>query len=195
MTKTHKMTKSPEYITWRGMIERCSNPKNNHYHIYGSEGVSVCDRWKSFENFFEDMGCRPAGMTLDRHPNMEGNYEPENCRWATPGEQSRNTRRTVLIEWGGETLCRKDWADRLGITSGALKNRIEKWGLEKAVTTQKMDCVSVARHLSEEQVRIIRKAKLDRGRFWNPMEFAIKFGVCKESVMSAALYKTFVMES
>ena len=80
------------YRTWQQMKRRCFNPANHNYKYYGGRGVVVCDRWReSFEAFLEDMGERPSGHTIDRI-NSDGNYEPGNCRWATPTEQRRNRR-------------------------------------------------------------------------------------------------------
>lgn len=137
--RVHGRTHTPTHQTWRGMRERCTNPNSNHYHLYGAKGVGFCERWDKFENFLEDMGERPEGTSLDRYPDPKGNYEPGNCRWATPAEQSRNTERTVMITWDGVTLCRKDWAERLGITTVALKVRLKKWGLERAMTTPRFE--------------------------------------------------------
>lgn len=83
---------SPTYGSWHNMLRRCSEPTHNRYHLYGGRGVTVCDRWaNSFENFLEDMGERPEGKTLDR-VDVNGNYEPANCKWSTPTEQARNRR-------------------------------------------------------------------------------------------------------
>ena len=81
---------TPTYITWQHMLQRCNNPKHHAWARYGGRGVSVCHRWHTFENFLADMGERPNGKTLDRFPNNDGNYEPSNCRWATPKQQVNN---------------------------------------------------------------------------------------------------------
>jgi len=85
-------TKTSAYTTWQGMIQRCHNPNHASYYKYGARGITVCSKWKqSFSEFFLDMGEPPIGKSLDRIDN-NGNYEPVNCRWATPHEQSLNTR-------------------------------------------------------------------------------------------------------
>jgi hypothetical protein len=87
---------SPTYRSWMAMRTRCSAEGRDNADRYADRGVTICDQWESFDNFLADMGERPEGKTLDRWPNAQGNYEPENCRWATPREQARNTRRNKL---------------------------------------------------------------------------------------------------
>jgi hypothetical protein len=93
---THGMSKSPTYICWLAMKNRCDNPSQQSYKRYGAIGIKICKRWRSFENFLADMGERLPGTTLDRK-NVLGNYEPQNCRWASPGEQANNTRGQLAI--------------------------------------------------------------------------------------------------
>lgn len=88
---------SPTYRSWITMKTRCDNPNMKYYYNYGGRGISYCKRWKSFENFLEDMGNRPEGTSLDRI-NNDGNYEASNCRWATRNEQNKNRRKSCAVD-------------------------------------------------------------------------------------------------
>jgi hypothetical protein len=122
------------YKTWKGMRDRCTRETHKDYPHYGGRGISVCQRWQSFEAFYEDMGDRPSPHhSIDRIDNSKG-YEPGNCRWATTNEQARNTSRTIHVEFGGKSQCITDWARELGLPQESLRRRIKKgWPLEKAL--------------------------------------------------------------
>lgn len=87
-----KENKHPLYYVWSAMLQRCNNPKNKDFKNYGGRGIKVCKRWHKFENFLADVGHPSPGLMLDRYPNNDGNYKPNNWRWATP-KQSRNNQR------------------------------------------------------------------------------------------------------
>lgn len=122
--RTHGMTEAPEFSTWMRMRQRCTDPRNISFKLYGGRGITVCDRWReSFEAFLADMGTRPEGASLDRiDPN--GNYEPANCRWATPTEQCNNKRRNIRITHDGRTLTVAEWARELGLKDATLRRRL-----------------------------------------------------------------------
>jgi hypothetical protein len=105
--RTHGGARSPAWQSWIAMRVRCS-PRSKMRKYYFDRGIAICERWKHFANFLADMGPRPAGTTLDRI-NVNGNYEPDNCRWATAQEQRRNRRDTVLYTYAGKTMCLTDW--------------------------------------------------------------------------------------
>ena len=101
-SRTHGMSKSSEYRIWAGMIQRCININDPSYSDYGGRGITVCERWlNSFENFYEDIGPRPSSdHSIDRE-EVDGNYEKDNCRWATREEQANNKKDTVFHEYKG----------------------------------------------------------------------------------------------
>jgi hypothetical protein len=132
--KTHGMQHTTEYNTWIGMKTRCFNPKNQDFKNYGGRGIIVCDEWKdSFETFYTDMGAKPEGYSIDRI-DVDGNYEPSNCRWATRSEQQRNRTDNHLLTYKEETKTMIEWSDELKIKYSVLKDRITRyqWSVERA---------------------------------------------------------------
>ncbi len=91
---THNLSKTSEYKTWRSMKHRCFNSNNKHYRHYGGRGITVCERWsESFINFYNDMGPKPTPLHSIDRIDVNGNYEPSNCKWSTASEQQKNKRK------------------------------------------------------------------------------------------------------
>ena len=126
---------TPEYHAWANMHTRCSNSKTREFKRYGGRGIRVCLRWNDFRNFLADMGQRPAGKTIDRIDNSKG-YEPENCRWATPKEQARNTRQNVTFEFNESRRCLAEWSELFNIRYATLRWRVKigNWPIRRALT-------------------------------------------------------------
>lgn len=129
---------SMTYGSWHSMIQRCTNPNNKDYRNYGGREITVCDRWRnSFQNFLEDMGEHPgSGYSLDRKDNEKG-YCKENCRWATPTEQSRNKQNNLYMTYDGKRQLLVEWSEETGIPYKTLWERSYKlgWSTERALTT------------------------------------------------------------
>lgn len=133
---THDMSKTPEYTTWTGMIQRCENPNTARYKRYGGRGITVCKRWaESFDRFIEDMGRKPSPQYSIERRNNNGNYEPSNCYWGTPSQQNRNMSSSRLITFDGTTLCAKDWALKIGMHYETFCYRVNHWPLAKVFST------------------------------------------------------------
>lgn len=127
---------TPEYKAWSEMFQRCGNPNNMRYARYGARGIRVCEKWLKFELFFEDMGLRPSpGHSLERI-NNDGNYEPENCKWATRKEQARNRRGNRIVEFNGRRATLAEWSELTGINYCCLRQRLCKmgWSVEATLT-------------------------------------------------------------
>lgn len=124
--RTHGMTKSPEFARWVAMNQRCNNPNNTFFKNYGGRGINVCERWKSFENFYADMGPLPhQSYELDRKDNSLG-YSPENCRWIGKVENLYNRRTTILVTVNGVQMNLSQASLALGIGVGTLGSRYRR---------------------------------------------------------------------
>jgi len=132
----HGLRYTPEYEIWKGMKHRCNNKNNSHYKYYGGRGIKVCERWKKFINFWEDIGQRPSNEYSIHRKDNDGHYEPENCIWATDEEQIDEKSNTVWVIFNGENTKVKDLAKRFDIDNNIVRGRLKKgWSLEKSLTT------------------------------------------------------------
>jgi hypothetical protein len=130
---THGQTGTPLYIRWRSMIDRTT--RLTEWRNYGSRGITVCDRWRhSFEAFSEDMGPTfDVTLELDRI-DVNGDYEPGNCRWVTRVEQQRNKRNNHLVTHAGMTLTVQEWGEKLGIKPNTIITRLRRgWSVPRAL--------------------------------------------------------------
>ena len=121
----HGKKGSRVYRIWNGMLNRCRNAKTKEFHRYGGRGIKVCERWASFENFYHDMGDPPDGLTIERNDN-DGNYEPDNCRWASVGEQAMNKSSNVFVELDGKRMTAAQCDRILGRHNGTTARRIRQ---------------------------------------------------------------------
>lgn len=124
---THGRSRTKEYVAWTSLKWRCHNPRSSKYKHYGARGIVVCERWlNSFESFLSDMGLAPsASHSIDR-VDVNGNYEPNNCRWATKTEQMNNMRKNVFYTFYGLTMSLARWSAISGISANVIRCRIFK---------------------------------------------------------------------
>lgn len=160
--KTHGKSSHPLFPTWRNMIRRCYDNRNEEYKWYGRRGIKVCERWKNVINFIDDLKFKPLNTSLDRI-NNNLNYSCGkceeclnnkwilNCKWSTQKEQTRNTRRNRMIEYKGQLKCITEWSEILNIPEPALRGRIFKcnWSIEKAFNTPLLFSMKEARKKSK----------------------------------------------
>lgn len=134
---------TPTYRCWSSMVARCDNPEHPYWHRYGGRGIAVDPHWRMFENFYADMGGKPARLSLDRRDNDKG-YSKANCRWATSKEQGRNNSLAKLATINGKTQSVRDWCDQLGLAWETVRSRVRKKGLtyEAALTYPRRPRVS-----------------------------------------------------
>jgi hypothetical protein len=124
------------YYSWRGMFERCYNPRHKYFHRYGGRGIKVCDEWRSKEKFYSDMGNPPSNKhTIGRKDNDKG-YSPDNCQWETPEQQANNRSTSRFLTCNGETKTLAQWSKTVNISQDVIKGRLRQgWPVEKALLT------------------------------------------------------------
>ena len=132
----HGLEHTRIYRIWRGMLNRCYNPRSNRYHRYGGRGITVCDEWKNDVKAFYDWALSSGyreELTIERKDN-DGPYCPENCTWATVKEQLNHTSRNRFVTVGGITKTVSQWAEETGLTTGIVFGRLKRgWPIEEAV--------------------------------------------------------------
>lgn len=134
---THGMSRTSEYRIWIGMLRRCEQPHRPEYKRYGARGITVCERWHDFKAFFANMGRRPSPLHSIDRIDVNGNYEPGNCRWVLPVQQGRNRRNARIVEYGGRLMSLSEAAEIAGINYATVHSRIEKqgWSISRALST------------------------------------------------------------
>lgn len=135
----HGMSQSRIYSIWSNMKARCECETNDAYHLYGGRGIKVCDEWRDFNNFAKwarENGYR-KDLTIDRIDN-DGDYCPDNCRWATAKEQGNNTRTCKMITYNGETKTMRGWEEKMGLSKGVIHWRLNHgWSEKEAIETKR----------------------------------------------------------
>jgi hypothetical protein len=155
--KTHGMKGTREYSSWNSMKNRCNNPNSDNYKDYGGRGITYCERWENFENFYRDMGKRPEGKSLDRI-DTNGNYEPDNCRWASDVVQHNNRRDNRRITAYGMTRTVAHWARHMGVNRHTLAERLNRGMAPEDAIAKPLGMPKLGRaKINESQVVLIKK--------------------------------------
>ena len=132
--KIHGQCFSPTYNSWRAMKDRCLGSNHDSYKYYGGKGIIVCSRWLNFVNFFDDMGERPKGKTLERLDN-NSNYSLENCVWANSKQQAYNKSNTIFLTFRDKTMTVANWAIKTGFAYETLRARLKRGWTTKMTLT------------------------------------------------------------
>jgi len=133
----HGRRGSPEYMVWMDMKRRCYQPHRKEYVFYGARGIVMCDSWKSsFVAFFEDMGERPSPKHQIDRVDVNGNYCKENCRWATPMENSNNKRNNVILTLNGRSMTISQWAREMNVFKMTLVKRKNRGWTDEEILTK-----------------------------------------------------------
>lgn len=135
--KTHGMSETTEYYVWLSMKDRCKNPSNKRYYSHGARGVTVCDAWDDFQNFYNDVGPRPSDKHSIERVDNDGNYCPENCKWETDAAQANNKRNNVRLTYNGETKSLMQWCRHLNLSYSVVLARVSDrgWDTVRALET------------------------------------------------------------
>lgn len=167
---SHGMSNSPEFKIWWSVIRRCTNPNDSAWASYGGRGIKICQRWRdSFQAFYDDMGPRPAGhsaggralYSIERR-DVDGDYCPENCYWATDETQARNRTDNIWLTYNGVRMCQADAAKAAGLTVAAVISRRKRgWPEEHWLKPMGFRMVGPV-----EQVERCRKAARSRAKYW-----------------------------
>lgn len=158
--RTHGMSDTAIYRVWHKMLERCTSPTNRDFKNYGERGITVCDRWLSFENFYADMGEKPVGKSLERKHNDLG-YSPENCIWADRVTQNNNRRDNRLLTFNDKTQTLMQWVRETGLSRATVKNRLSAgWSVEKALSTPNLHTHYKPRHAAAKTEPAPAQSKL-----------------------------------
>lgn len=143
---THGKSKSRTYKIWCGIMTRCTNQNASDFKHYGGRGISICARWFTFENFLADMGECPSGLSIDRI-DVNGNYDPSNCRWVDMKIQARNTRKNRLLTHNNQTRCVAEWAEIYSVDRCIIKDRLRLgWDTQDALEIP-------VRHINKSKLR------------------------------------------
>jgi len=132
----HGMAHTAIFKLHHSMMDRCYLKTSHAYKNYGGRGITVCERWHNFENFYTDMGAKPKGMTLERI-NNHGAYSPDNVRWASYKDQANNRRSNVVLEFAGKRQTMQQWCDELGFKIGTVWARLNRgWSVDRALNEE-----------------------------------------------------------
>lgn len=187
---THGKSKTRLYKAWTQMKQRCYNQHKDGYEDYGGRGITVCEEWRnSFEAFYKWSIANgyTDKLSIDRI-NVNGNYEPSNCRWATNKEQSNNRRSNIHIEYKGEVKTLKQWAEEKGICEKTLKHRIESgWDIEKAMETPPANNCCIIEYKGERKT--MRQWADEKGISYNALCIRMKKGWSIEKALETPVRK------
>jgi hypothetical protein len=132
---THGMTATSIYNVWASMKRRCCRPSSQDYKNYGGRGITVCERWLEFENFYEDMGDRPSNQYSIERIDNDGDYCLDNCKWILTSNQAKNRRTNRRLSYNGETRIVVDWARHLNMNVHTIYSRLNRgWSIADTLT-------------------------------------------------------------